>query len=639
MGLYSKVIAEVEAAPEGAHIAAFFDFDGTLIHGYSATTYLREQVKRGDISLSQLRSLANTMLQFGLGNMGFSAMLTMASQYLRGIDEAEYLEFAEALYKKHIAKLVYPESRALVEAHLKKGHTVALISAATPYQLIPAARELGIEHLRCSKLEVVDGKFTGAVLKPTCYGMGKVDAAEQLARQCNVDIRESFFYSDSDEDIQLLDYVGKPRPLNPNKRLRTIARGRGWPVQDFNSRGKASVSDYMRTFAAQLSLITSAVAGLPILALTGSMNKTRNFSTSVFADTACALTGLELDIEGEEHAWSHRPCVFMFNHQSQADTLILPSILRRDLAGVGKKEIGDIPILGKVMEWGGTVLIDRENARSARESMKPLIDVMQKEGRCVCIAPEGTRSTSTNLGRFKKGGFHLAMQAGVPVVPIVIHNAIDVAPRGQYVFKPATVKVTVLPAVDTSDWSAQTINEHVHQVRDMFLQELDQMQFQPQREAALEAAEQASKERQVRLKKIRQQQQQSDQPKIRIVASQGAANTTSKTNKSSSSKSRTPKISAAKSARNKKPAKDQKPLAKDQKPLAKVKKPLAKNKKPKKFAVATSKAAAKPKTRKKAKVVASVKPRSAKPVNKAKRLTRRKRKKSAPKVSARTLDS
>jgi len=254
-----------------------------------------------------------------------------------------------------------------------------------------------------------------------------------------------------------------------------------------------------------------------------------------------------------------------------------------------------------------------------------LIDVMQKEGRCVCIAPEGTRSTSTNLGRFKKGGFHLAMQAGVPVVPIVIHNAIDVAPRGQYVFKPATVKVTVLPAVDTSDWSAQTINEHVHQVRDMFLQELDQMQFQPQREAALEAAEQASKERQVRLKKIRQQQQQSDQPKIRIVASQGAANTTSKTNKSSSSKSRTPKISAAKSARNKKPAKDQKPLAK--------------NKKPKKFAVATSKAAAKPKTRKKAKVVASVKPRSAKPVNKAKRLTRRKRKKSAPKVSARTLDS
>jgi hypothetical protein len=108
----------------------------------------------------------------------------------------------------------------------------------------------------------------------------------------------------------------------------------------------------------------------------------------------------------------------------------------------------------------------------------PLVDAIQKEGQCVCIAPEGTRSTSTNLGRFKKGAFHLALQAGVPVVPIVIHNAIDVAPRGQFIIRPATVKITVLPPVDTSGWTAQTMGEHVDQVRDMFLEELDQMVLQ-----------------------------------------------------------------------------------------------------------------------------------------------------------------
>jgi putative phosphoserine phosphatase/1-acylglycerol-3-phosphate O-acyltransferase len=70
------------------------------------------------------------------------------------------------------------------------------------------------------------------------------------------------------------------------------------------------------------------------------------------------------------------------------------------------------------------------------------------------------------------------MQAGVPIVPIVIHNAIDVAPRGQYVFRAATVKISVLPAVDTSHWSALTMNQHVHDVRDMFLEALDQMQYQ-----------------------------------------------------------------------------------------------------------------------------------------------------------------
>ena len=478
MDLYSKVTKEINALPDGPQIGAFFDFDGTVIYGYSATTYLREQIKRGDIAPRQLVELVKTMTQFGMGNMGFSAMMTVASQYLRGISEADYIEFSELLYSKHIAKLIYPESRALIEAHLKKGHTVALITAATPYQVMPAAKELGIDNVRCSNLEIVDGQFTGAVVKPTCYGMGKVDAAENLAEQFDIDISQSYFYSDSDEDIQLLEFVGNPRPLNPNKRLRRIARGRGWPVQDFNSRGKASVFDYAKTAATQVSMLTSFLAGIPIYALTGSMSKTRNFSTSLFADTACALTGIELDVEGEENVWANRPCVFLFNHQSQADVVILPALLRRDLAGVGKKEIGDVPILGRLMKIGGTVLIDRDNAKSALEAMKPLVDVLQKEGRSVCIAPEGTRSTSTNLGRFKKGAFHLAMQAGVPIVPIVIHNAIDVAPRGQYVFRPATVKVTVLPAVDTSHWTGPTMDQHVHDVRDMFLEALDQMQYQ-----------------------------------------------------------------------------------------------------------------------------------------------------------------
>lgn len=487
MDLYSKVIKEIEALPDGPHIGAFFDFDGTIIHGYSATTYLREQVRRGDIKPKQLVELAKVMTQFGLGNMDFSVMLTMASQFLKGIKESEYLEFSEALYKKHIAKRIYPESRALVEAHLKKGHTVTLVSAATPYQIMPAARELGISQVKCSKLEIMGGKFTGSVVRPTCYGMGKVAAAEEVVDEFGLNITESFFYTDSDEDLQLLEYVGKPRPINPNKRLRHIAKGRGWPVQDFHSRGNTKAGDYLRTLATQVSMVTSFAAGLPIYALTGSLNKTRNFSMSLFADTACALTGVELDIEGEENAWKARPCVFIFNHQSQADVLILPTLLRRDLAGVGKKEIGNVPILGKLMQFGGTVLIDRENTASAKEAMKPLVDVMLKEGRSVCIAPEGTRSTSTNLGRFKKGAFHLAMQAGVPIVPIVIHNAIDVAPRGQYVFKPATVKVTVLPPVDTSNWKATNMNEQVHDVRDMFLEELDQMQFQPSREERFKA--------------------------------------------------------------------------------------------------------------------------------------------------------
>lgn len=481
MQLYENIIKEVQESPKGAKgakIGAFFDFDGTIIYGYSATKYLREQIRRGDVKPRHIPKVARVMTQYALGDLDFSGMMADTSEFLKGINEQDYIEFGELLYKKHLAKLIYPESRALIEAHLKQGHTVALISAATPYQVTPAARELGIKHVMCTRLGVANGKFTGKVIRPTCYGMGKVAAAEQLAEKHKLDPQQSYFYSDSDEDIELLEWVGKPRPLNPNSRLRRIARGRGWPVRDFNSRGRIGVVDYARTFAAQASMVTSFLAGLPIAILTGSQQAGRNFSTSLFADTACAIAGIELDVAGQEHLWSSRPCVFVFNHQSQADVVIMAALVRRDMAGVGKKEIGDVPVLGKIMQYGGTVLIDRENSESAVQAMSPLVDAMLKEGRCVCIAPEGTRSTSTNLGRFKKGAFHLAMQAGVPMVPIVIHNAIDVAPSTEFVFRPATVKVTVLPPVDTSHWTIETIDQHITEVRDSFLIELDQMKYQ-----------------------------------------------------------------------------------------------------------------------------------------------------------------
>jgi putative phosphoserine phosphatase/1-acylglycerol-3-phosphate O-acyltransferase len=106
--------------------------------------------------------------------------------------------------------------------------------------------------------------------------------------------------------------------------------------------------------------------------------------------------------------------------------------------------------------------------------MDPLVDAIREEGKSICISPEGTRTLTPKLAPFKKGAFHLAMQAGVPIVPIVIHNATDVAPKNEFVMRPATVRVTVLPPVDTSKWSVKTLNGHVRDVRNMFLRTLGQ---------------------------------------------------------------------------------------------------------------------------------------------------------------------
>jgi putative phosphoserine phosphatase/1-acylglycerol-3-phosphate O-acyltransferase len=475
MASINQLLQSIEDSPEGPQIAAIFDFDGTIIAGYSATAFIREQIKRGDLSPRELVELVRAMSNFGLGNLGFSGMMAVNAQFMRGIEEETYHDVGKQLYTKQIARLIYPESRALVDAHLAKGHTVAIISSATPYQVEPAAADLGIDHVLCTQLEVADGKFTGGVVSPTCFGQGKVDAAESLAEKYDADLDDSFFYSDSTDDLQLLERVGHPKALNPSSKLARVAHDKQWPVARFGSRGRPSVTQFIRSVAATSSLVTSFVAGLPILALTGSRRDSQNFSFSLFADTASALIGMDLSVKGEEHLWSQRPAVFVFNHQSKADIIVIAKLIRQDIAGIGKQEIKkETPILGMVLELGGVVFIDRADAKSAIHAMSPLVDAMVKEGKSVVLAPEGTRTVSPRMAPFKKGAFHLAMQAGVPMVPIVIHNAGDVAPKGDFVFRSATVEVEVLPPVDTSDWRVETVAEHVREIRNMFARTLGQ---------------------------------------------------------------------------------------------------------------------------------------------------------------------
>ena len=480
MSPHQDIVAEILTLPDGPEIGAFFDFDGTVISGYSVTAFIKEQIRRGHLSPRELVELLSAMANFGLGDLGFSAMMLAATQFLRGIREDSYANFGEELFESHIAQLIYPESRALVKAHLKKGHTVALITSATPYQVRPAARELGIENVLCTELEVENGVFTGAVVQPVCFGPGKVAAAESLSVQFGADLSKSYFYTDSYDDIELLERVGNPRPLNPNTRLLAVAEQRSWPVRRFGSRGQPHIGDFLRSAMMPVSLVGSFLAGFPIWALTGSRRDALNFSISLFADTASALIGLNLRIVGEQHLWSNRPAVFIFNHQSNVDLVIVSRLMRRDITGIGKREIGDIPILGRVMESAGIVLIDRNDTASAVESLMSLVDTMRVEGKSVCLSPEGTRASTPRLGEFKKGAFHLAIQAGVPIVPIVIHNSNDIQPKGDIIFHPGTVDVEVLLPIDTSEWSASTIDAHVRDVRNLYLQALDQKKIEPE---------------------------------------------------------------------------------------------------------------------------------------------------------------
>lgn len=473
MALHARLTKEIRQGPAGSKVGAFFDLDQTLLAGFSATSFVRERIVSGRMTPRDIAGTFYGALSFGLGRMGFSGLMSATTQAYRGLAESILEEVGEEVFLKHLAQQIYPESRALVEAHQAAGHTLAIISSATRYQVGPFAREFGIDHVMCTELQVQDGVFTGEVVLPTCYGEGKAVAARVIAECEGVDLLESYFYTDSDEDLPLLEAVGRPRPLNPNRGLSQIAKERSWPVRRFSSRGRPGVGDLVRTGLTYASLAPSLWAGAAAGLVNGSYREALNVSGAVWGDLATSLAGIDLRVEGEGNAWAARPAVFIFNHQSALDMVLMLKVVRRDMTGIGKEEIQRSPIFGPMMKAAGAVFIDRANSKKAIDALEPAVRALQ-HGRSLVIAPEGTRSATPRLGPFKKGAFHIAMQAGVPIVPVVFRNVLDAFPKNARIVRPATIEAKVLAPIETTDWTTESLGEEIAAIRRLYLEILRQ---------------------------------------------------------------------------------------------------------------------------------------------------------------------
>ncbi|MDA0954280.1 MAG: haloacid dehalogenase-like hydrolase, partial [Proteobacteria bacterium] len=144
MSQITDLLATIDAAPKGPKTTALFDFDGTIIYGYSAFHFLRAQVAKGDLDLRDLLTSLQAMVQFGLRTIDFANLISLTAQFMAGLSKSDYDNFAQTVYDQHIGRLIYPEVRQLIIAHQKAGHTVAIVSSATRFQVVGAAQDLGI---------------------------------------------------------------------------------------------------------------------------------------------------------------------------------------------------------------------------------------------------------------------------------------------------------------------------------------------------------------------------------------------------------------------------------------------------------------------------------------------------------------
>ncbi len=454
---------EILNGEKGPHIGAFFDLDKTLIQGYSIWSFTKNRLMSGKITSTEVMNQFFGLIRYVYDREKFEEMVTISTAGIRNINEQEFINLGKEMYMKDIK--IYDEAYELVTAHMSMGHTVCIISAASQYQVEPIAKKLDIDIIECTMLEVQDGKFTGQLLK-TCWGEGKATAGKKLASEHNLDLDKTYFYTDSSEDLPLIKIVGKPRPINPDTGLIEISSQQGWPIRNFGDDHESQIENVVRSGLSYSLLIPAALKGFLSDNVYGALNSV--------ADVATSVGGIILNVEGEENMWKTRPAVFIFNHQSYADMIVAIKLTKKDTVAIAKKEIKKFPVFGKILEEAGTIFIDRRNHIKTIDALKPAVDGLKK-GISLVIFPEGTRSFDYTLGNFKKGAFHIAMQAGVPIVPVVIKNSRDIMPRGTLTIIPGIINIKVLDPIPTIDWKVEILDDKISEIRNLYLEELGQL--------------------------------------------------------------------------------------------------------------------------------------------------------------------
>jgi putative phosphoserine phosphatase / 1-acylglycerol-3-phosphate O-acyltransferase len=468
------LLEEIRTGPSGPQIAAFFDFDGTLIDGYSAAALYSHRLRNFEIGPVEAAHTVLAGLRGPLSEDQFAELVERGIRGWAGRADDDLVELGERLFVQGIAATLFHDAWRLTKAHQRRDHTVVIATSATRFQAGPLARRLGVENLLCTELETEDGILTGRLAGRTLWGPGKIAAVQAFAAGHGIDLAASHGYANGDEDVPFLQAVGHPHPVNPQKRLAEVASARGWLVLNFRRRPRRlDPTPAFRTAAMYGSLLAASGTGLTMGVLNRDRRRGVDVATSVFGDLAGAVGDIKIEVVGQQHLWSHRPAVFFINHQSALiDLLVTSRLLRDGFTFVAKKEIAQVPVIGQLFRMADVAFLDRADRGKAIAALQPALDRL-RAGTSVVIAPEGTRSVTPTVGPFKKGGFHLAMQAGVPIVPIVIRNAGEIMWRDAKIAQSGTIDVMVHPPIPTDGWTREDLDAAVAKVQQLYVDTLE----------------------------------------------------------------------------------------------------------------------------------------------------------------------
>ena len=230
---------------------------------------------------------------------------------------------------------------------------------------------------------------------------------------------------------------------------------------------------YVGFFFGGLWFLACSAAGIVWLLFSPHNRQTLYFYGKIFCRGLAGMMGWQVAVENRERMEAYRPCVIVANHQSFLDVVTYGAVFPRKTVSAGKKEIGKIPIFGWFYRLSGNLIIDRSDARQARDSLAAAAEAMRDEKICVWFMPEGHRNTGLELLPFKTGAFRLAIASGAPILPVVAEPLTVIADTKRRRVRAGRLRIRVLDPVSTEGMTNKDLPSLVSDVRSRMQQTLD----------------------------------------------------------------------------------------------------------------------------------------------------------------------
>ena len=388
--------------------AAFFDLDRTLLRGASGEVFSEAMRSAGLVS----RTIPGERFLFSLFNtvgetLPSMALARQAVGFARGRSQTSVLAAADGAADRLVA-MVQPFAHGVFEQHRAEGRPLVL-ATTTPYDLVkPFADRLGLDDVIATRYGVAaDGDtYDGALDGPFVWSAGKLEAVRTWAKEHGVDLRQSWFYSDSIYDTPLLAAVGHPVVVNPDPRMVFMAAARRWPTLNLD--------------------VSPGVRKVPLVGL-----ELQRVAMAFSRPSLVPYANIEID--GVEHIPAEGPAILVGNHRSYFDPAVMAMVVAksgRTVRFLGKKEVFDMPILGSIAKAMGGIRVDRGSG--SEQPLEAAVAALAG-GEMVAIMPQGTIPRGPAFfepelkGRW--GAARLAQLSGAPVIPVGLWGTEKVWPR------------------------------------------------------------------------------------------------------------------------------------------------------------------------------------------------------------------